>query len=95
MGFESLPRSSVPWARERLRPADRIGAWLRCAAPGLGACDAAAATAALAGAGLVTLLPLNGSGEEDAGFVSTPEGEPLYRSPGFMPRGWVSRWLGR
>jgi hypothetical protein len=43
---------------------------------------------------LVTLLPLKESGEEIAGFFSTPEGEPLYRSLGFQPRGWVSRWLG-
>jgi hypothetical protein len=43
---------------------------------------------------LVTLLPLKHSGEERAGFFTTPEGEPLYRSLGFEPRGWVSRWLG-
>jgi hypothetical protein len=43
---------------------------------------------------LVTLLPLKASGEPLAGFFSTPEGAHLYRSLGFEPRGWVSRWLG-
>jgi hypothetical protein len=43
---------------------------------------------------LVTLLPLKQSGEELAGFFSTPEGDPLYRSLGFVERGWVSRRLG-
>jgi hypothetical protein len=43
---------------------------------------------------LVTLHPLKRSGEELAGFFSTPDGEPLYRSLGFVQRGWVSRWLG-
>lgn len=43
---------------------------------------------------LVTLLPLKESGEQLAGFFSTPEGAPLYRSLGFEPKGWVSRWLG-
>jgi len=43
---------------------------------------------------LVTLVPLAESGEELAGFFSTPEGEPLYRSLGFERRGWVSRRLG-
>jgi hypothetical protein len=43
---------------------------------------------------LVTLVPLAESGEELAGFFSTREGEPLYRSLGFERRGWVSRWLG-
>jgi hypothetical protein len=33
-------------------------------------------------------------GERVAGFFTTPEGEPLYRSLGFESRGWVSRWLG-
>jgi hypothetical protein len=43
---------------------------------------------------LVTLLPLKQSGEEIAGFFSTPEGGPLYRSLGFVQRGWVGRRLG-
>jgi hypothetical protein len=43
---------------------------------------------------LVTLLPLKRSGEELAGFFTTPDGETLYRSLGFQPRGWVGRWLG-
>jgi hypothetical protein len=43
---------------------------------------------------LVTLLPLKESGETLAGFFSTEEGEPLYRSLGFQTRGWVTRRLG-
>lgn len=43
---------------------------------------------------LVTLLPLKESGAQLAGFFSTPDGGRLYRSLGFEPRGWVSRWLG-
>jgi hypothetical protein len=42
----------------------------------------------------VILLPLKESGEELAGFFSSPEGELLYRSLGFPPRGWVSRRVG-
>jgi hypothetical protein len=38
--------------------------------------------------------PAQECGEEWAGFFSSPEGEPLYRSLGFAERGWVSRWLG-
>jgi hypothetical protein len=40
----------------------------------------------------VILLPLKESGEELAGFFSSPEG--VYRSLGLRSRGWVSRRLG-
>jgi GNAT superfamily N-acetyltransferase len=43
---------------------------------------------------LMTLLPLKQANEPIAGFFSTEEGEPLYRSLGFEPDGWVTRWLG-
>jgi hypothetical protein len=43
---------------------------------------------------LLTLLPLKQSGEQIAGFFSTEEGNPLYRSLGFATNGYVSRWLG-
>jgi hypothetical protein len=43
---------------------------------------------------LMTLHPLKQADEELAGFFSTPDGDPLYRSLGFVQRGWVSRWLG-
>jgi hypothetical protein len=40
----------------------------------------------------VILLALKESGEEVAGFFSSPEG--VYRSLGLRSRGWVSRRLG-
>ena len=43
---------------------------------------------------VLTLLPLKESGGDVAGFFSSEEGEPLYRSLGFAERGWVGRWLG-
>ncbi len=43
---------------------------------------------------LLTLHPLEHADEPLAAFFSTESGDPLYRSLGFTPRGFVSRWLG-